>query len=327
MLKKSCAFLFAVLFAAGMAFAEDSADTDTKAAPEKDVVVSETTPAATEAEVAVEEDLDAVQSASVVKRQAESKSGDKKEIDKTDAAARRGAATKDSALSRANDASAARIGMLTAVAASKARGSATGMIPKPAAPVVVEEETDPNLECLDGEYPKGKKCEKCANKNNPAAIWANPGKDCKISKCGGTDYELIDADKDAPSCVKKCDVWGGVASREWDGERFGVCGSGKKIECGAGFRRTNEKTSASEIEFWHCSPIGTMTGECKNKGSINICEFPNGRGQQVCENGYWSTCTISKLCDPGFVEANPQEVYSVVKKQDQRMGVFDCVKK
>ena len=29
------------------------------------------------------------------------------------------------------------------------------------------------------------------------------------------EYQLVDKNKDQPQCLQKCNVWGGVASREW----------------------------------------------------------------------------------------------------------------
>ena len=270
-------------------------------------------------------DIVAEESSSVVKRTVASE--EKKEIDKSDAAARR-AATKGSVLSRASDQSVYNASRIAAIMAPP-RSAALAAPVAPVAPKAVE--PAPDLECIDGEFPKGTKCEKCAQRNNPAVLWANPGKDCKIAECvgvsGDSEYALVDEDKDEPTCQKKCEVWGGMASRAWDGEQFGFCGSGKHIECDEGFRRTNEKTSTSEIEFWHCVPRGTLMGSCKNKGGIQTCEFPNGRGLQSCENGFWSNCIISRTCAAGFIEGNHRETFSVAHKKEQKTGTWDCVPK
>jgi hypothetical protein len=184
-----------------------------------------------------------------------------------------------------------------------------------------------NIECNIGEYPKNGKCERCEQKNNPGVDWKDPGKNCKITECISEDYFLYNAKSDQPKCLKKCDIWGGTASRAWDSHDWGVCGGGEGIDCDEGFIKTREKTSTSDMEFWHCRPNGVMSGECNKGASIKICEFKNGKAKQSCENGFWSNCTIERLCNEGFYEANQREVWTVNKKQDQKTGAFDCLKK
>lgn len=194
--------------------------------------------------------------------------------------------------------------------------------------VVIEKNADAeDIECSVGEYPKNGKCVSCDQKNNPGVRWENSGKDCKISKCVSQEYELIDADKDQPQCLKKCDVWGGVASREWirDDAEFSFCGSGKYIKCDNGFSKTNEQTSSSGTQAWHCVVEGTMTGKCKDEGKMNAGKFANGKCMQICENGYWSSCSLKKFCEKGFGEDNFRDVIVVNDKKDKTTSIFDCV--
>ncbi|MCL2339184.1 MAG: hypothetical protein FWC51_04515 [Proteobacteria bacterium] len=187
--------------------------------------------------------------------------------------------------------------------------------------------TASNLECNPGEYPSGSACVKCSQKNNPGADWANPGKDCKITACISDEYFLYDADGAQPQCLKKCDIWGGKASKAWKVDDWDICGSGAGIDCDDGFVKTREQTSSSDVQFWHCIPKGTMSGSCSKPGKVNICDFPNGRAKQYCENGFWGTCTVTKLCNTGYVESAPRQVTAVSHGADTKTGVFDCVAK
>jgi hypothetical protein len=185
-----------------------------------------------------------------------------------------------------------------------------------------------DLECDIGEYPRGGTCATCDQKNNPGVRWANSGKDCKIAQCVGEDYVLVDSDKEQPKCVQKCSVWGGTASREWsraDAE-FSFCGSGKFLECENGFAATRERTSSSGTDAGHCVVVGTMTGACKDTGKTNTGKFANGQCMQVCENGYWSGCTISRFCESGYAEDNYREVILVRDKKDTKASAFDCIR-
>lgn len=187
--------------------------------------------------------------------------------------------------------------------------------------------TTTNLECEIGQYPKAGKCVACDQKNNPGVRWANSGKDCKISECVSTQYELIDKDKDQPKCLEKCNVWGGVASREWvsTDATFSFCGSGKYLECEKGFAKTRERTGSSGTEFGHCIVDGSMTGACKDDGRRNAGKFENGQCMQVCENGFWSGCSIGKFCSKGFYEANFRDVIFLKDKKDTKASIFDCI--
>lgn len=190
--------------------------------------------------------------------------------------------------------------------------------------VVIEE-----VECGIGEYSKLGKCTPCEQKNNPGVKWANSGKDCKITECVSDEYVLIDKDKEQPKCLQKCNVWGGVASREWMREdaEFSFCGSGKHLECEKGFAKTREQTGSSGTEFGHCVPEGTMTGACKTQGDMTPGKFANGKCMQVCENGFWSGCSLQKFCEKGFEQGNPHDVIFVKDKKDTKTSVFDCVSK
>lgn len=184
-----------------------------------------------------------------------------------------------------------------------------------------------DIECDIGEYPKLGKCVTCEQKNNPGVKWANSGKDCKITECISDEYVLIDKDKDQPKCLQKCNVWGGVATREWvrDEAEFSFCGSGKYLECDKGFAKTREQTSSSGTEFGHCIVEGTMTGACKNDGDMNPGKFENGLCMQVCENGFWSTCSLQKFCKTGYEQDNLRDVIFVKDKTDSKTSVYDCV--
>lgn len=202
--------------------------------------------------------------------------------------------------------------------------SSTALAPTPSiTPKVVIEE----VECGIGEYSKLGKCTPCEQKNNPGVKWANSGKNCKISECISDEYILIDKDKEQPKCLQKCNVWGGVASREWmrDEAEFSFCGSGKHLECEKGFAKTREQTGSSGTEFGHCVLEGTMTGICKKDGDMNPGKFANGRCMQVCENGFWSGCSLQKFCEKGFEEGNFHDVVFVKDKNDTKTSVFDCV--
>jgi len=184
-----------------------------------------------------------------------------------------------------------------------------------------------NLECNPGEYPSGSACVKCSQKNNPGVDWANPGKDCKITACISDDYFLYGADTTQPQCLKKCDIWGGKASKAWKVDDWDICGSGAGIDCDDGFIKTREQTSSSGVQFWHCIPKGTMSGSCSKPGKVNICDFPNGKAKQYCENGFWGNCNITKLCNTGYVEAASRQVTTVINGADSKTGIFDCVAK
>lgn len=217
---------------------------------------------------------------------------------------------------------AARISI--AGAATQIRSPAAMPVPVITPKVVIEE-----VECGIGEYSKLGKCTPCDQKNNPGVKWANPGKDCKISECISDEYVLVDKDKEQPQCLQICNVWGGVASREWkrDDAEFSFCGSGKHLECEKGFAKTREQTGSSGTEFGHCVLEGTMTGECKKKGDMKPGKFSNGRCMQVCENGFWSGCTLQRFCEEGFKEDNFRDVIFVKDKKDKTTSVFDCVPK
>lgn len=207
---------------------------------------------------------------------------------------------------------------------SKIRSSATSdaLIPTITPKVEIED-----VECDIGEYPKLGKCVTCDQKNNPGVKWANSGKDCKITECISDEYVLIDKDKDQPKCLQKCNVWGGVATREWvrDEAEFSFCGSGKYLECEKGFAKTREQTGSSGTEFGHCIVEGTMTGVCKNDGDMNPGKFENGLCMQVCENGFWSTCSLQKFCKTGYEQDNFRDVIFVKDKTDSKTSVYDCV--
>ncbi len=196
--------------------------------------------------------------------------------------------------------------------------------PAPVQPVVT---VSADLECEIGQYPKAGKCVACNQKNNPGVRWANPGKDCKISACISAEYELVDKDKDQPQCLQKCNVWGGVASREWMSaeSNFSFCGSGKFLECERGFAKTRERTGSSGVEFGHCVVDGSMIGACKEEGRMNPGKFENGQCMQVCENGFWSGCSISKFCSKGFHEDNFRDAIFIKDKKDSKTSIFDCV--
>jgi hypothetical protein len=223
---------------------------------------------------------------------------------------------KRSAPARVSIAGAAPIRSSTAISAAAAPVPA--ITPK----VVIEE-----VECGIGEYSKLGKCNPCEQKNNPGVKWANSGKDCKISECVSDEYILIDKDKEQPKCLQKCNVWGGVASREWmrDEAAFSFCGSGKHLECEKGFAKTREQTGSSGTEFGHCVLEGTMTGICKKDGDMNPGKFTNGRCMQVCENGFWSGCSLQKFCEKGFEEGNFHDVIFIKDKKDTKSSVFDCI--
>jgi hypothetical protein len=195
------------------------------------------------------------------------------------------------------------------------------------APVVSAQVPTEELDCGIGEYQSGNKCTACDEKNNPGVRWANPGKSCEISECIDGDYVLVDANKEQPKCVQKCDVWGGVASREWSktDADFSFCGSGKFLECESGFTATREQTASSGTPAGHCAIDGIMTGACKTDGRLAPGKFANGQCMQVCENGYWSGCTISRFCESGYHEDNYREVIVVKDKKDSSASVFDCV--
>lgn len=220
--------------------------------------------------------------------------------------------TKKPAAVRASIAGAAQI--------RSSAAASTAPIPAITPKVVIEE-----VECGIGEYSKLGKCAPCEQKNNPGVKWANSGKDCKISECID-GYILIDKDKDQPKCLQKCNVWGGIASKEWirDDAEFSFCGSGKHLECEKGFAKTREQTGSSGTEFGHCVPEGTMTGACKEDGDMNSGKFANGRCMQVCENGFWSGCSLQKFCEKGFKEGNFKDVIFVKDKKDIKSSVFDC---
>jgi hypothetical protein len=55
-------------------------------------------------------------------------------------------------------------------------------------------------------------------------------------------------------------------------------------------------------------------------------KFANGRCMQVCENGFWSGCSLSKFCEKGFHEGNFRDVILVKDKKDAKASVFDCVR-
>jgi hypothetical protein len=223
--------------------------------------------------------------------------------------------------SRENKSTAAlRIGMMPNTAAVRSSSEIL-----PATQLIIE--TDPDLECGIGEYPSGASCVQCAQKNNPGVRWANPGVDCQISECVSDEYMFVDGDNNAQKCLSKCDIWGGVASREWNRETasFSFCGSGKAIECGAGFVKTNDRTNSSGTKFWHCVPDGIMTGVCTESGRINIGKFTGGQCIQTCENGYWSNCTISKFCEAGFAESNYKDVITIIGGADSTIAAYDCV--
>jgi hypothetical protein len=183
-----------------------------------------------------------------------------------------------------------------------------------------------DIECGIGEYPKDRKCVPCDQKNNPGIKWQDQGKNCKVSECVSSDYVLIDKDKEHPKCLQKCDVWGGAASREWirDDADFSFCGSGKFLECESGFAKTREQTASSGTEAGHCVVEGTMTGKCKTDGQMKPGKFAHGHCMQICENGYWSGCTISRFCESGFSEIDFKEVVLVKDKKDAKASSFKC---
>ena len=225
------------------------------------------------------------------------------------------------------NAAAARIGIMGGGGSFRSASSlAPGVVKTKASAPKEEEKPAEDIECARGEFPKGKTCTACDQKNNPGVRWKNSGKDCKI-ECISDEYVLIDGDKDQPRCLKKCSVWGGTASREWvrDIVEFSFCGSGKFVECAPGFFKTLEQTGSSGVETGHCVLEGTMSGKCSNSGQMKPGKFPNGQCMQVCENGYWSGCTISRFCEKGFKEANRKDVAYVKDKKDAKATVFDCV--
>lgn len=218
---------------------------------------------------------------------------------------------------------AARVGVMTNAASMRA-----------AAPVRIEPTAaavanDPDLECSPGEKVSGKTCVTCDQKNNPGVIWADSGKDCSITECANDEYVLVDEEKDQPKCLKKCDTWGGVATREWNRDLadFDVCGTGSHTECDTGFVKTSEQTSSSGMKYSHCIPTGTMSGACKNNGSVRICEYLDSRAQQTCENGFWGLCMVNRLCDEDYKESDRRDVFTVTNKKDRRISVFDCIRK
>lgn len=196
----------------------------------------------------------------------------------------------------------ARVGMVGAVNAAEARTAATAAVAATA------------------------KSAECPDKTNPFVEWEDVDA-CKIKECASDEYMLVGQDTDSPRCLKKCEIWGGAATKVWEGNNFGVCGSGDFIECGERFNKRRDRTSASEMEFWHCVPVGARFGSCDRAGQSNICEFPNGKAQQLCENGYWGTCSLRRMCDEGFRESKPREVITVSRKKDMKTSVFDCVEK
>ena len=201
----------------------------------------------------------------------------------------------------------ARVGM---IAPAAPRGASAGM--PVAAPIVVAP-PPVRSECLD--------------RRNPFAIWEDI-EECRISHCFSSEYVLYGDDGDNPRCFKKCAIWGGVATRAWNTQEqeFGFCGSGDLIECLHGFIRVKDRTGASDVDFWRCVPIGTRYGTCDRPGQINICEFPNGRAQQICENGFWGNCVISRHCHEGFRESEPRQAVSVVRGRDQNVIYTECLR-
>ncbi|MCL2749026.1 MAG: hypothetical protein FWE50_03030 [Alphaproteobacteria bacterium] len=219
--------------------------------------------------------------------------------------------------------SAARISMVGAIRSS----AAPAPLPVPVKAAEPKPEPVVELDCSVGEFQKGNKCVACDQKNNPGVKWENEGKDCKIS-CISSEYMLIDEDKEQPKCLQKCDVWGGTASREWNREKaeFSFCGAGKFLECRKGFSKTWERTASSGIEHGHCALEGTMTGKCNKDGQMKPGKLPNGQCMQVCENGFWSGCTLQRFCEKGFYEDMKKDVFYIKDKKDTKATAFECVK-
>jgi len=205
-------------------------------------------------------------------------------------------------------------------------GIRSSAAPAPIPVKVTEPKVEVVLDCSVGEFQKGNKCVPCDQKNNPGVRWKNEGKDCEI-ECISNEYILVDEEKVQPKCLQKCDVWGGTASREWmrDNGEFSFCGSGKFLECGKGFSRTWEQTSSSGIEHGHCALEGTMTGKCKTNGQQKPGKLANGKCIQICENGFWSGCTIQRFCDKGFREDLKKEVIVIKDKKETKAVGFECV--
>ncbi|MCL2017824.1 MAG: hypothetical protein FWG80_03595 [Alphaproteobacteria bacterium] len=212
----------------------------------------------------------------------------------------------------------ARIGMIGSVGASAATGRSGAFGGGHGINMKPQEQQEPSA--------PQKKVLKCPDKRNPYAVWTDI-EECEIDRCLSDEYMLYEGDAEGPRCFKKCDIWGGNATRVWDEKEqdFDVCGSGEVIECKSGFMKIRERTSSSEIEFWQCVPLGTRYGKCDRHGQINICEFPNGKAQQVCENGYWSACSISRHCNEGFRESEAKEVVTVTRGKDQKVVYRDCI--
>jgi hypothetical protein len=220
----------------------------------------------------------------------------------------------------------ARVGFAGPASGGGAAKSAAGIVAaQPAAAASGGE-----LVCSPGERAAGGSCARCGQKNNPGVIWANPGKDCTIKECASDKYLIADAGTENAKCFEKCDVWGGHASRAWieAEEKFGVCGSGGAIECDKeGFIKTREQTAVSEMQYWHCIPVGTMSGACKKDGAVNYCEFQNTKARQICSNGFWSLCTYDKFCVSGHYEDKSKQVWTVASKKDEKSYAADCVKR
>jgi len=228
-------------------------------------------------------------------------------------------ATASSAAKR-KTAAAARVSMVPA-------GIRSAAAPAPIIVKAAEPKVEVVLDCSVGEFQKGNKCVACDQKNNPGVRWKNSGKDCEI-ECISNEYVLVDEEKVQPKCLQKCDVWGGTATREWvrDNGNFSFCGSGKFLECRKGFARTWEQTSSSGVEHGHCALEGTMTGKCKTNGQMKPGNLANGKCMQVCENGFWSGCTIQRFCDKGFREDLKKEVIVIKDKKETKAVGFECVK-
>ncbi|MCL1786175.1 MAG: hypothetical protein FWG39_03445, partial [Alphaproteobacteria bacterium] len=166
----------------------------------------------------------------------------------------------------------------------------------------------------------------CTDKNNPYVIWADQD-NCKATGCASFDLVLSGENTANPKCLRKCRVWGGTATRAWDGDDFGVCGGGEQINCNTGFVKTNERTSASGMQFWRCAPTGSKIGKCSKSGEMNICELYGGKAQQFCENGYWGLCTTNRFCEKGYEESEGVEAWTVINKKDAKMTSFNCMMK
>ncbi|MCL2369369.1 MAG: hypothetical protein FWC83_01695, partial [Alphaproteobacteria bacterium] len=117
-------------------------------------------------------------------------------------------------------------------------------------------------------------------------------------------------------------------TRAWDrrSQSWGVCGSGDQINCNGGFIAVNNQTSASGMQFRHCIPVGALTGACTDAGRVNICNLPNGRAQQFCENGFWGQCTVQRMCDAGFTVGESRDIFTVIDGADRRTSTFDCIR-